>query len=173
MRLQKLSGDQKYREERMRKLSNCVGHRVCLFLALFGLMSGLTLPNYSWSQRFFAQGATPQVTNPSWVATGNLNKPRADHTATLLPNGKVLIAGGITQTGQSTSITNSAEVYDPATGSWSATGNLNLPRYLHTATLLPNGKVLVAGGNTSPAPPAFGITNSAELYDPATGMWSF
>ena len=65
-----------------------------------------------------------------------------DHTATLLPNGKVLVAGGLVT---ATCLT-SAELYDPASGTWSATGSLNTARYCHTATLLPNGKVLVAGG---------------------------
>ncbi len=66
------------------------------------------------------------------------------HTATLLPNGKVLVAGGFN--GGFTILT-SAELYDPASGSWTATGSLNTARAYHTATLLPNGKVLVAGGN--------------------------
>jgi Kelch motif len=78
----------------------------------------------------------------------------------LLPNGKVLVAGGVIP------YFSSAELYDPATGSWTATGSLNTARYTHTATLLPNGKVLVAGGYDS-AP-----LSSAELYDPATGSWS-
>ncbi len=73
-------------------------------------------------------------------ATGSLATARADHTATLLPNGKVLVAGG------SSCVLASAELYDPASGTWTATGSLATARDLHTATLLPNGKVLVAGG---------------------------
>ena len=65
------------------------------------------------------------------------------HTATLLPNGKVLVAGGYDSSGVYLS---SAELYDPASGTWTATGSLNTARCCHTATLLPNGKVLVAGG---------------------------
>ena len=68
----------------------------------------------------------------------------ADHTATLLPNGKVLVAGGCIMAVDDLS---SAELYDPATGTWTATGSLGTARYGHTATLLPNGKVLVAGGD--------------------------
>src|SRR5689334_5380210 len=109
--------------------------------------------------------------NPSWIPTGSLNIPRSDHTATLLPNGKVLVVGG--RDGNSPpNYLNSSELYDPATRTWSVTGSLNAPRYLHTATLLPNGKVLIAGGITNTTPPDFGITASAELYDPVTGTWS-
>ena len=60
----------------------------------------------------------------------------------MLPNGKVLVAGGYNDVG----ILTSAELYDPASGTWTATGSLTTARQLHTATLLPNGKVLVAGG---------------------------
>ena len=70
-----------------------------------------------------------------------------DHTATLLPNGKVLVAGGYDSDGYLAS----AELYDPASGTWTATGSLATARYRHTATLLPNGKVLVAGGSDGSA----------------------
>jgi hypothetical protein len=97
----------------------------------------------------------------TWTATGSLNTARYIHTATLLPNGKVLVAGG--QNGDLAS----AELYDPASGTWTATGSLNTARYDHTATLLPNGKVLVAGGANSTDTLA-----SAELYDPTSGTWT-
>ena len=64
------------------------------------------------------------------------------HTTTLLPNGKVLVVAGWGNTG----VISSAELYDPATNSWSSAGNISTTRSAHTATLLPNGKVLVAGG---------------------------
>jgi len=96
-----------------------------------------------------------------WTPTGSLATARADHSATLLPNGKVLVAGG-----QTPLALTSAELYDPVTGTWSATGSLVGPRCQHTATLLPNGQVLVAGGA------AADYLTSAELYDPVTGTWS-
>jgi hypothetical protein len=97
----------------------------------------------------------------TWTASGNLTTGRYDHTATLLPDGKVLVAGGYDG-----GWLNSAEVYDPAAGTWTASGNLNTARYGHTATLLPDGKVLVAGGYDG------GWLNSAEVYDPAAGAWT-
>ena len=87
------------------------------------------------------------------------------HTATLLPNGKVLVAGGIEQLAATLA---TAELYDPATGTWSATGSMASRSRFHTATLLPNGKVLVAGRIQHHS----GYLATAELYDPATGTWS-
>jgi Kelch motif/Galactose oxidase, central domain len=78
----------------------------------------------------------------------------------LLPNGKVLVAGGVGTSG----FLSSAELYDPASGTWTATGSLTTAREVHTATLLPNGKVLVAGGYNG------GFLSSAELYDIGLGF---
>jgi N-acetylneuraminic acid mutarotase len=97
--------------------------------------------------------------------TGSLATGRANQTATLLSNGKVLVVGGRTTGFVSLA---SAELYDPASGTWSATGNLVTARTDHTATLLSNGKVLVAGGFNSDS----GTLASAELYDPASGTWT-
>jgi hypothetical protein len=97
--------------------------------------------------------------------TGSTNAPRQQHTATLLPNGKILVDGGV---GVPTPL-NSAELYDPATGAFTSTGSLNTGRYGHSATLLQNGKVLLAGGccDSSGRPLA-----SAELFDAATGTFT-
>jgi N-acetylneuraminic acid mutarotase len=124
----------------------------------------------------FSVLASAELYDPAtgtWSSTGSLATARRYHTATLLtsgPNaGKVLVAGGAT--GTASSRLASAELYDPATGTWSSTGSLATARRNHTATLLtsgPNaGKVLVAGGEGST-----GTLASAELYDSATGTWS-
>src|SRR5215468_4664516 len=78
-----------------------------------------------------------------WATNSPLNLARHSHTATLLLNGNVLVAGGV---GRVVGITDSTELYDPATGSNQPTGSLNILRRNHTATLLLNGQVLVAGG---------------------------
>ncbi|OJH41099.1 Kelch repeat-containing protein [Cystobacter ferrugineus] len=102
-------------------------------------------------------------TPASWHATGSMATSRYSHTATLLPGGKVLVAGGNGNGG----ITASSELYDPASGKWSPTTSMLSGRYLHSATLLPGGKVLVVGGRGNS-----GYTASSELYDPASGTWS-
>src|SRR5215831_12305977 len=108
-------------------------------------------------------GADPAT--GTWTATGSLGTARDNHTATLLSNGKVLVAGG---TNLSEPFLRSAEIYDPATGTWTATGSMVIKRKSHTATLLPNGKVLVVGGYNG----SNGSLRSAELYDPAAGTWT-
>ena len=85
------------------------------------------------------------------------------HTATLLPNGKVLLAGGASADFGTFSI---AELYDPSTDTFTATANMTIARAGHTATLLPDGTVLLAGGQF------MGGIASAELYNPATGTFS-
>ena len=97
--------------------------------------------------------------------TQNMLVSRAAHTSTLLPDGKVLIAGGFT--GDENPVS-SAEIFDPTTNEFSFTGSMKYPRQSHTATLLPNGKVLIAGGHGR----AGEYLGSAELYDPLTGNFT-
>ena len=104
----------------------------------------------------------------TWSVSGSMATARNNQTATLLPNGKVLIAGGFI----GGIATGSAELYDPSTGTWHGTGNLVTARYGHTATLLNNGLVLVAGGCCDAAQVSLTSLASAELYNPATGTWS-
>jgi hypothetical protein len=89
-----------------------------------------------------------------WTATGNMATERYRHTATLLPNGQVLVTGGNANPG-------SAEVYDPATGSWMPTKNLSPSRSFHAAPLLQNGNVLVSGGEGSAR---YGVLRRSQLY---------
>src|ERR1051326_4066187 len=91
-----------------------------------------------------------------WEDTGSLNTARFHHTATLLPDGRVLVVGGEHRHYPLAS----AELYDPAAGTWSDTGGLSTARDSPTATLLPNGLVLVAGGRETD--PGIGLA-SAEL----------
>src|SRR5437016_288317 len=100
----------------------------------------------------------------TWTVTGSLNTARESHTAALLSNGMVLVAGGYDSM---THVLASAELYDPVSGSWTFTGNLNTARTVKNATLLTNGSVLVAGGTTNS-----GFLASAELYDPVSGSWT-
>jgi len=95
---------------------------------------------------------------------GALIAARYHYAGTLLPNGKVLVAGGY---GGTTTLS-SAEVYDPSTDEWSTTGNLAAARILHTSTLLPSGKVLIVGGFGD----GVGPLASAEVYDPAVNVLS-
>ena len=105
----------------------------------------------------------------TWSITGSLITARQAHTATVLtfgPNGgKVLAAGGQNAFGNGIA---TAEIYDPASGGWAATGALNQGRAFSTATVLPNGTVLAAGGTTV----LVATTNSTEIYNPATGSWA-
>jgi WD40 repeat protein len=103
----------------------------------------------------------------TWTSTGSLAMGRRNHTATLLPNGKVLVTGGVYDSTITTFSLSSAEVYDPVNGTWTSTGNMTTARVGHTATLLPSGKVLVAGGVGG-----YAALASAELYDPANGTWT-
>lgn len=91
-------------------------------------------------------------------------EPRSGQTATLLPDGRVLITGGMRR---NQDFYRSAELFDPATGKFSATGEMQIARVGHAAVLLRSGKVLIAGGWIG-----HGVTDEAELYDPATGKFT-
>jgi N-acetylneuraminic acid mutarotase len=128
-------------------------------LAVGGQVLGTPFQTIRTSERYDPATGT-------WRAAGSMTTGRANHVAIRLLNGKVLVAGGYTLEPSSTRLA-SAEVFDPATESWSVT----VARGGHTATALSNGKVVVVGGasGTFAAP---NLHVSAEVFDPATGAWS-
>lgn len=99
----------------------------------------------------------------SWTAAAPLLVPAHYSAATMLPTGKVLVAGGFAAGGS----TSTAALYDPVANTWTATGSMATPRSGHAATLLNDGRVLVTGGDIGGT---MG-TASAEIYEPATGTW--
>jgi N-acetylneuraminic acid mutarotase len=110
---------------------------------------------------------TVKVVPSNWTVTGGMNAKRAYADSVVLPNGEVLMMGGAT--GAGTVIAGSlktAELYNPVTGKWAATGSMTHARYGFPAVLVADGKVLVVGGFGG------GDLSSAELYDPATRKWS-
>ncbi len=118
--------------------------------------------------------ASAELYNPAtttWTSTGPMTVARGDHTATLLSDGRVLVAGGLPTCYPPCNALTSAELYTPSTGSWTPTGPMVVGRFGHTATLLPNGKVLVVGGESGAGAGAMTLA-SAELYDPSTGLWA-
>jgi len=110
-----------------------------------------------------SQAFTMQIFLHGFKVTGSMGASRANHTATLLNSGMVLITGGINSTALAT-----AELFDPSSGTFSATSSMATARTNHTATLLASGKVLVAGGCDYSG----NCVSSAELYDPATGSFA-
>jgi len=135
-----------------------------------------------FSVQMIGGSASALLYDPSsdrWTTTGRMTGPRIGHTATLLPNGKVLMAGGeegCDQKGGACLGLSSAELYNPRTGTWTATGAMATGRTNHVAVLLRSGKVLVVGGcadSESNFPPRDGCSlSSAEQYDPRTGTWA-
>ena len=106
-----------------------------------------------------------------FTTTGSMTAARMDHTAALLPDGRVLIAGGVSDIVYFTPLA-SSELYDPSTGKFTATGSMTERRGAQTATLLSNGRVLVAGGAGEPIKGQGTFFASAELFDPKTGKFT-
>jgi hypothetical protein len=142
------------------------GHNAVLFLSGQALMlDGV----YQSSPGTFNLNSTElyNAATGTWIVNGNtFQSGSSGFSVTLLGTGKVLIAGGVAGVYPHTHITSTAELYDPSTGMSAVTGSMNTAREGQTATLLPNGKVLVAGGASTSSTGRLIFLNSAELYTP-------
>jgi subtilisin-like proprotein convertase family protein len=129
-----------------------------------GVWSLYVVDDAGQDQGSFSGWSITITTEPagSWAATARMAEPRRYHSATLLPDGRVLAAGGMQDASQSQA---SAETYDQLSDAWTAVASMSWPRSGHSASLLPSGKVLVAGGTSAPG-------SLSELFEPATGSWT-
>ncbi len=109
--------------------------------------------------------------NGTWVAAGRLNVPRTQGNLILLQDGRALATGGGIEGSPGWSSTASVELFDPTKGVWTIGPPMSVPRSRHTATLLPGGDVLVAGGATTFHGERGSVTASAEIYSPRTKSW--
>jgi hypothetical protein len=118
-------------------------------------------------------GGTSANVGP-WISSGAMTVSRASHTQTLLPSGKVLLTGGGWFSGLQSNISASAELFDPTSRTFVATGSMSTARAFHTATILGSGKVLVAGGSSASVngSPSLGALATAEVFDPSAGTFS-
>lgn len=134
----------------------------------------------------------PAALDPAWTATGNLSFGRLRASATVLANGRVLFAGGcsnntvagsgglpfrictdwIESAGDDPFYPAPAELFDPATATFSITGSLSQPREKHAAVLLPSGEVFIAGGRQISSDLLITSYASVERYNPSTGLWT-
>jgi Kelch motif/Galactose oxidase, central domain len=104
----------------------------------------------------------PALVDPTWATTGSMANARAYHTASALWDGRLLVAGGSASTTLA-----SAEIFDPATGTFGTTGSMTTARTGHAAAVLAGGDVFVAGGSGGS-----GYLASTEIFDPTTGIWT-
>ena len=136
----------------------------------------LSVPYGCDAGSFLVNQRTAELYDPAtatWTLTGSMSAGRALHTATLLPNGEVLVTGGFNSCDDDfcTDLSD-AQIYDPVTGRWLHTASMHAAREQQTATLLPDGDVLVAGGLNEGGGSGFATTySSAELYNPVFGTW--
>jgi len=114
--------------------------------------------------------ASPAQAGGQFAAVGDMSTPRALHGAAPLPDGRVLVVGGIADFGI---VLGSAELFDPASGAFAATGAMTVPRWDHAAALLHDGRVLIVGGSSGADDDGISFTQAnGELYDPLLGTFS-
>jgi hypothetical protein len=145
----------------------------------FSLLPGLTATLLANGNVLVAGGGTPlefvasaEIYNAAaqaWSPAASMSTVRGGQTATLLPNGTVLVTGGST-CDCAGPILASAEIYDPVANTWTLVASMITPRTGHTATLLPNGTVLVVGGLTDTVTNTY--TANTEIYDPVANTWT-
>lgn len=133
-----------------------------------------TAPDCSWKGMVLVAGGMGDFTlgsaerydpaTESWSAAGTLKVPRFFHRAVGLQDGRVLVVGGVTDSG---SPTQTAEIYDPATNTWSDADSMDIDRYYHQLTLLSDGRVLASGGSGG----GLSALATAEIYDPQRNQW--
>jgi hypothetical protein len=142
---------------------------ICLAVMLLSSCGGGSAENSPTLHPYGIEG-TGGLPPPPPPSSLKMTTARAGHTATLLQDGKILIAGGTGNSGGFLALA-SAELYDPSNGTFTPTGDMTTARTGHSATLLANGKVLIAGGDSGgPGPYTFLV--SAEIYDPSTGTFT-
>jgi hypothetical protein len=142
------------------------GHTAALLLDGDVLLAG---GETGWSDRFPIVSGTADLeraTSGLFEPTGNMFTERESHAAVLLSDGQVLVTGGVIPSGISWQALQEAELYDPGSGTFATVAKMNVARAGHTVTLLPNGKVLIAGGGYQ------GGGDTAELFEPATGSFT-
>ena len=138
--------------------------------AAIGLSPGATSVTATFGTA--SAGAIVAVSTDVWTPAPQMPTERvAGHTATLLPDGRLLVAGGVKSEGAGTA---AVDLFDPLAAAWTSVAPMNVVRSSHTATLLANGRVLVAGGSTVSSSAATGYVNnaSAEIYDPTSNTWT-
>ncbi len=139
----------------------------------FLLTNGKVLVAAGSSPGDFAQSTSCELYDPEtaeWQRTGGTEFIRQLQTGVVLLDGRVMLVGGDAIDSSNGNTFASCEIYDPAQGGWARTGDLNIPRLRHTATVLMDGRVLVVGGEAFSGASLIDIP--AELFDPTTGVWS-
>ncbi len=129
----------------------------------------LVTGGFNYTDGFLTSAELYNPAKGKWTLTGSTSVSRSGDSALLLPNGEVLVAGGNDMNATGAPALASAELYNPSTGTWTATGSMTRARTGFALVLLQNGEVLAAGGDQAPGS---GIPSTAELYNPATGTWT-